>query len=75
MPLSKRFLFDAALYGPPDLFEESQPDTVLRDTAMSATIGAIHQLSYLSLYAVEVQTYVWQLQLVFLTCSECIDLR
>jgi hypothetical protein len=54
MPVTKRHLYDSQLYGPPDLYEESPPENLLEDIAMSQTLGALHQLRYLAMYSVEV---------------------
>ena len=54
MPVSKRFLADAQLYAPPDIYEESTEENVLRDISSAGNLGALHQISFLSLYAFEV---------------------
>jgi hypothetical protein len=54
MPLSKRFVADSQLYAPPDLYEESDQETLLRDISSAGNLGALHQISFLSLYAFEV---------------------
>jgi hypothetical protein len=54
MPLSKRFVADSQLYAPPDLYEESDQQTLLRDISSAGNLGALHQISFLSLYAFEV---------------------
>ena len=55
MPLSKRFVADSQLYAPPDLYEESDQETLLRDISSAGNLGALHQISFLSLYAFEVR--------------------
>lgn len=53
MPLTKRILYDAVSYSTPDLYEESEEKTVIADTNMSKLIGCIHQINYLSSFAME----------------------
>eukprot|EP00603_Paraphysomonas_imperforata_P002862 CAMPEP_0114420904 /NCGR_PEP_ID=MMETSP0103-20121206/4799_1 /TAXON_ID=37642 ORGANISM="Paraphysomonas imperforata, Strain PA2" /NCGR_SAMPLE_ID=MMETSP0103 /ASSEMBLY_ACC=CAM_ASM_000201 /LENGTH=858 /DNA_ID=CAMNT_0001589401 /DNA_START=93 /DNA_END=2669 /DNA_ORIENTATION=+ len=53
MPLPKRFVADAQLYAPPDIYEESSQDNLLRDISSAGNLGALHQISFLSLYAFE----------------------
>ena len=54
MPITKRLLYDASLYGPADLYEESPQEHLLEDIAMSQTLGAIHQIRILAMFTVEV---------------------
>ena len=61
MPLSKRCILDAHMYGPPDVFEESPRETLLEDISMSGALGAIHQIRFLAMYTVEVS-------IVFIFC-------
>ena len=57
MPLSKRFLADAQLYAPPDVYEGSSPENLLRDISSAGKLGVLHQISFLSLYALEVSGF------------------
>ena len=54
MPLTKRTIYSAPSYGHADLHEDSASKAVLQDVNMSHLLGAIHQVSFLSSYALEV---------------------
>jgi hypothetical protein len=52
MPFRKRLLLET--YHRQDVFEDSNADTYLQDKHMSAMLGAMNQLSYLSSHSLEI---------------------
>lgn len=71
MPITKRHLYDAYLYGPGDLYEESPQEHILEDIGMSQTLGAFHQIRYLAMFSVEVIYILYFLFVVIFVYFYC----
>lgn len=54
MPLKKRLLHDVSNYHRKDNLEESTPENYLQDQNVSGMLGTMNQLTYLSLFALEI---------------------
>ena len=53
MPLARRRIGSSFEYGHPDLYQNSQADTMLQDVTMASSTGTLAQIGLLSHYAAE----------------------
>ena len=53
MPLARRRIGSSFEYGHPDLYQNSQADTMLQDVTMASSTGTLAQIGLLSHYATE----------------------
>ena len=54
MPLQKRKIYSGSSYAHSELWEDSEPSTILSDVNMGNTLGVLHQIGYLSSYCFEI---------------------